>query len=466
MPITFKPDSRHPTYVKWLPTWQKMRDCYDGDDAIREKKTDYLPMPSGMMAAPDPDRFYLAYQTRAQIPELMEPAVRGMTGVIHRKPSQYKLPSGIKGLEEKATKDRQTLAGFHARITREVFKVGRVGILADAPKDGGEVYLTNYTAESIIDWDEDEDGNLNYLVLDESAQRRNPEKGEWEDVGRWRVLELIEGIYTQTIYEQAQGASEPITVDAPITPADSKGAALSEIPFVCVGANEIGIDPDEAPLEGVAKAQLSIFRLDADRRHSLYLTSQPTPVCIGVDDEDKVPKYFGSSVVWNLPQGGDAKMLEFSGNGVAAIKQAIDDDFERAVAAGARLIVTDRQGGVESGEALERVLRYAEMMTGGDGKQAVVTPNTDFVEAKLTPDDVTKLVKGWLDGGYSKLTLFENLQTGGIIPEERTFADEEELISQEAPDLSVPPPGGEEDDDEIDDATGGGEEDETGDQAA
>jgi hypothetical protein len=155
-------------------------------------------------------------------------------------------------------------------------------------------------------------------------------------------------------------------------------------------------------------------------------------------------------------------MLEFSGAGVGAMKIAMDDDYARAVQAGARLLSTSDEGSPESGEALrlrqgaqtatittvakntaaglERALRYAAMMLGQDPDAVSVEANTDFVELRLASEDITSLVDSWLKGAISKETMFTNLQRGDIISESLTFEDEEERIEANKPDVAEPAP--------------------------
>jgi hypothetical protein len=484
----FNPDVRHPLYDAWFPTWTKCGDAYDGEEAVKMKAEVYLPRPSGFSKAKDPAALYNGYMLRAQVPEIYSPAVRGLAGIIHAKPATVELPTSMEVLLEVCTKDRQPLDVFHQRASIEVLKKGRFGVLVDAPVDGGDPYLAGYIADQIIDWDTNPDtGAVTYVVLDESLWRRNSE-GEWVAVERWRVGRIIDeqyleslppeallppgvsiGVYIVEVWERGGVDNSGVlrTGDATlvdvVVPSDARQQALVEIPFVFIDTMELTPSPDDAPLYGVATAELAIYRMDADYRHALYLTSQPTPVAIGVDPEN-APDTIGSAAIWIIAQGGDAKMLEFSGQGVGAMKIAMDDDYARAVQAGARLLSTSDEGGPESGEALrlrqgaqtatittvakntaaglERALRYAAMMLGQDPESVSVEANTDFVELRLSSLDIAALVDSWLKGAISKETMFTNLQRGDIVPENVTFEDEEERIEAGKPDVAepVPPP--------------------------
>jgi hypothetical protein len=61
-----------------------------------------------------------------------------------------------------------------------------------------------------------------------------------------------------------------------IVPQADRGANLTEIPFTIVGSTDITPDIDEIPLLPVARAALAAYRLDADYRHQLFYSGQPT----------------------------------------------------------------------------------------------------------------------------------------------------------------------------------------------
>lgn len=460
---------RHPDYDAWQPSWRLMRDAYDGEEAIkgqalvrreagekasRSSGEEYLPRPSGMQFAPDPKAAYLAYKMRAVYPELVSPTVRGMAGVIHGKPTKFDLPSSLEAMRERATLDGMALDSLHRRTTREVLTVGRYGLLTDLPSSGGEPYLAGYTAESIVNWDLDDDLNLAFLVLDESAYERSPGNGEWVWRRRWRTLEMVEGAYTVRVDRQTESGVER---GKPMVPTMRGGGRLNFIPFTFVDTNDLTPEPDEIPLLPLARLAAAIYRGDADYRHALLLTSQPTPWVSGADP-DNPPQTIGSNAVWMLPQGAQAGYLEFTGAALSAQRSAINDDLERAVQLGARLLA-DMTGQQESGEArrlryanetatltsiaqnvgagLERALRYAARWIGAAEDQVVVTPDTDFMDQVLSPQDIDALVRSWQSGSLSRQTLFDNLQRGGIIAEDRTYEEEVAAIDSEGAGLGM-----------------------------
>lgn len=451
MPVsTLNPDLEYA-----LPDYRLMRDCLNGERVIKARADAYLPRTSGQLAAGlIGDQAYAAYQRRAQFPELVSNTLRGLMGLLWRKPANLVLPSRLAYLEDNATPDALSFTTLARRAAREQLSVGRFAVLVDLPRAGGQPYLVGFDGEALINW-RVEDNRLTLAVL-----RTVEAAGDAEDsfvlktTTHYRVLRLDQaGYYVQDHYREADGGA-PELIEGDIRPT-VRGEPLSEIPLVILGSTDITPDPDPIPLLPLARASLALYQLYADYRQSLYMTSQPTPYVTGVAGTDpERPQAIGSTVIWYLqdPQAR-AGFLEFTGAGISAQRQAIEDEYQRALALGTALIDTRRAA--ESGEALRlraaartatlmdvaralsagltRALRFAAAWADADPAEVSFEANTDFVEAGLSAQDLQALVQSWMQGAISHQTLFENLQAGEVISPSRTFEDERELIEQGAP---------------------------------
>jgi hypothetical protein len=444
----------HPDYEDVAPDWELMRDAVNGETAVKDKAEEYLPMPSGFTAQDDGGAaMYAGYLLRAKFPEILGPTLRGMVGILHRVEAEIELPAKLEPLREKATKDGMPLAALHERITYELFATGRHSLLVDAPEEGAEVpYLASYTAESLINWSYDQD----FYVLDESHLNRDG--FEWKEAHQYRVLELKNLVYQQTLY--AENESGTLTEEAPIVPAALGGKTFEEIPLVVIGSTDIGPDVCEIPLIGVARCQFNMYRIDADYKWGLFMTGQET-LFVYSDTETNV-NTVGAGVVIKIPKESKAEYVGPSGVGIEKQKEAILDEREQAVMAGARLFDTEKKQ-AESGEALkmrwsaqtaslttialnaakglERALRYAAIFVGANPDEVIVKPNLRFIDTALDPAKAKYLMDLWMGGAISKRTLFDNLQRGDITSYDVTFEEEEELIDQDMPDLDQPLPG-------------------------
>jgi hypothetical protein len=433
----------HPAYADRIEEWQVCRDAARGETAVKGNGGTYLPMPSGFKTQKDGGAaIYAAYQTRAQFPEIMNPTISGMVGVIHRNEFGIEMPEAMEPIWERATKDGLPLESFHRRITAELLTTGRYAILADAPAEGGDIpYLSGYTAETLINWSDDRD----FYVLDESGPVRNGFR--WEDKVRHLVLELVDGKYKATRYEDG------VAVDAGIEPQARGGKALDEIPLVVIGARDLSMEPDDPPLIGVARSSIALYQLSADYRWQLFMTGQETLFVINAD----APEIVGAGVNVSLKgdsetKAPDAKYVGPAGTGINAHRVAMQDERQAAVSAGAKLFEGEGSS-QESGEArrlrfaaqtatlqtianasaagLEKALRYVAVMMNLDPEQVIVTPPRKLVDSALTPQEAEYLVKIWQAGAMSFETLYENLQRGEIASPERTAEDELKLIDEE-----------------------------------
>ena len=445
-------NSKHPDWSHWSQQWEMMRHCEQGEHVVKEKQTTYLPMPSGFTQQQDSGAaMYGAYMTRARFPDVLQPTLGGMVGVIHRVEAQVTGLEKGKPLEfmlEKCTKDGMPLEHFHRMITTEILLQGRYGILTDAPSDPAPIgndnpcFFVGYGTEYIINWSKDR----NLFVLDETRLEQGGEdEFNWEKKEKYRVLRYRDGKYSVQPYEQTAAGEV-------VDPTARGGKAFDHIPFVVAGPRFLTLDVEQPPLIGVAQAALAMYRLDADYRHQLYNSGQETFVIIG--DTETLPRVLGSGVTLGLPKECDAKYVGPNGAGIAAHRIAIMDERQSAVAAGVRLF--DTQAKAESGEALrlrgaaqtaslmtvatasaaalEAALRNAAIFVGQDPLDIVVKPNLDFVDTVMTGDEATKLVTVWQSGAISKQTLYEALQRGEIASGERSFDEEQALIEAEAVD--------------------------------
>jgi hypothetical protein len=444
-------------YNERAPQWRLMRDAVDGEDAIKAAGADYLPMPSGFAKQPDKGlAMYSAYQRRAQFPEIVAPAIKAMVGVIHSTEVQIDLPDQLLYLWESATRDGKTLESFHRQVTSELLTTGRYGILAGAPADGGDPYLTGYTAESIINWSDTGD----FYVLNETGLIRDG--FVWQENPKYRVLELKDNYYTATVYE-----GDALAADREVQPKARGGRRMEQVPFVVLGPIDVSVEPMTPPAIGVARHAVAMYQLSADYRWQLFMTGQETLFVFNAD----APETVGAGVVVGIKSenenaNADARYVGPAGTGITAHRIAIQDEINAAAQAGAKLFATGTSA-AESGDALrirfaaetaslttiamascrglEAALRHVGRMAGlSDAivSTIVVHPPESFAGGDLTPQEVQALI-GLTDKGMLSLeTAYEKLQAGNWASPERTWEDEAKLIdAQEGGDVdgAIPP---------------------------
>lgn len=324
--------TKHPDLTpERLADWCLMRHTMQGQRAVKREGVRYLPMPSGFkgMADGGQEAYEKAYKLRAIVPELLAPSVAAMIGIIHAKETQIAIPDGLSSIWENADGDGMNLEAFHRRITRYLLWLGRYGVLTTAPAEGGEPFLAGYAGDSIINWDRD------FFVMDESGKRRDG--FEWKDNPKFRVLELVNGLYVSTVYE---GESlDTITKSEPVALGDGR---LNFVPFYVGNARDVVSAVETPPLIGIANAIINSYQLSADWRWQLFMSGQETLVAIN----GEAPKTVGAGVVHQMMGNDtmtpDLKYVSPTCSGIEAHEQAIEKQKEAAVMAGARMFEQEK----------------------------------------------------------------------------------------------------------------------------
>lgn len=436
-------DTLHPEYnTDIIEEWRTMRDTYRGETAIKRRGEIYLPMPSGYKGHPGGElvgqAMYDAYKRRARFPEIVSSAIRGMVGIAHGQEWQIDMPNALMPLWENSDRKGLPLEALSKRITTELLITGRYALLADAPPDGGDIYLAGYTAEELVNWSENDD----FYALREVVDVRNG--FGWTQAVKTRVLELVDGRYTQRVYMDG-------TLEEEYEPRARGGAALQMIPLAVGGAMDLDLTPDTPPLIGVARAAIAHYQLNADYRLQLYMSGQET---LFIYNANESPSAVGAGVVVSLTASQDGKdpKAEYvgpTGTGMDAHVTAMDREQQAAVRSGAQLFDNSPRG-QESGEArrlrfsaetatlssivgasamiLERSLKQAAIMAGANPDEVVVAPPANLLEGALDAQTLQALFQVYDGGGMSWETYYENLQRGRIASPERDAAQEEALL--------------------------------------
>ena len=457
--------SVHSDYTRRTIQWARIRDALEGQDEIKENGEAYLKRPDGMSASA-----YDAYRERAQFYPVIERTLRGMSGMVFRKPVKAELPGRLEPLIEAATTEGHSLRVMSENVINEVLSVGRHGILVDYPTTNTTAasipYLATYSAENITDWRIQLVNGLRMLTRVVLKDDFDSDEGEVNDTSEMR-LELIlnqDGNYesrkwiaSSAVKTGDSGDTSWILLGEPTVPMVN-GKPLKKIPFVFINPYDLRPEVEKPPMLDLVDVNVGHYRNSADYEHSLFLTSQPTPWVAGNMNEKNTPKAIGSGAFWILPEGAQAGMLEFSGVGIEAMRNAMKDKEDRMASLGARMI-TDGKNRNESSDTakmrgngemslltnvvnmveagIERALRIAAEWVTGRPDDVVFKINRDWVETMMDPQTLTALVKAWQAGGMSHLTLYENLQSGEIAPVDRTYEEEKDLIEEEGGDLGV-----------------------------
>lgn len=434
------------SYTAAKPLVKRVEDTHTGGDAVKAGGDVYLPRLGGQT-----DEEYDRYKARG----LFMPAVRrtekGLTGAVMRKDPTAVVPeSGEFILAD--TGSGQPLDMLARKCVEQLQTKGRVGALVDHNGDRPTIAL--YSREAIINW------SSRFIILVESVEAFDP-KDPYTVVAEVQLRELTfneAGAYVQYVWKK--DAAGEFTRGSEITP-NKQGDPLSEIPFYVMNPVDNTFDDHNPLLLDLADVNLDHYRLATDQRHGLHFTALPTMFIfgsLGVDAEgNEQPIAVGPGTANQiLNTEGRAELLEYTGEGLRSIKDAMDDDVATMAAIGARLLQPPRKGVQaaetarieQSGEsatlttvadsvenALGSALSMAVWWIGGDPDEVEYTLNKDFIDANMPPQQLTALTQAWQAGGLSLDSYLYNLQRGELLPDGRTIEDEKDLIDDAGPDL-------------------------------
>lgn len=429
-------DSTHPLYDDSKDKWTRVRDSYLGSDAIKSKGEIYLPKLSSQEKAE-----YDAYVMRSMYVNAIKNTVQGLVGAVMRINPVINAPDRIMELAQDITGTGVSLNDFISNMLSEQLLMGRQGVMIDRTTE--RAYLSGYTTEQMTNWMED------VIVLKETylQQDLNDNYSQSYEVQYRELLIDEDGKFLVRLWRDNEGWS----ISQEIYPT-RVGQALDMIPFVAISGNELNMNPTQPPLMSLVDTNLSMYRTSADLEHGRHFTALPTPYVTGIDGDSELR--IGSGSAWILPDSSSrAGYLEFTGQGLQALEKAVEEKRSIMAGLGASLLQTQKNG-VESAESLrlrqnseasvlvgavlsvqEGIAKALSIMAEWEGVSGdiEVELNTDFVDTKILPEELTALMGAWQSGAISHETFLHNMKKGEILPVEVTVEDEKDRIDLQNP---------------------------------
>ena len=441
-------DSIHPQYARWLSLWKRCRDVRSGSEAVKATGEQALPKPGGMNRT----RRTSAYKMRAQVYGAFSRTVDGLLGCLFRSPPSVTAPDELSDELEDVTLLGQNLTAFATFLLGELLTTGRAALILDVlvpASNNPRPYWSVLTAEQVIAWERSQ-GQLRRIVWKESIVEPDAE-GEYQETERLKIAALIEGVYVLKTYRQQEVAGEfgATSKDWVLTEETTplyNGEPLDHIEMLIVDlVPSAGANPSEPPLLALADAVIGHYQLSADLRHALHWTALPTPWIAGRGGAgDGQPLRIGSMTAWDLPMNAEVGMLEFRGHGLEAIAAEMTRAELHMAALGARLLAEPTRG-AETAEttriksasetsilmglvatasaALTQMLRWHAVWLGENPDDVAAALNREFFDTKLSPLELTALVKAWQSDAMTAHDLIWNLRHGDRLDPGRTDED-------------------------------------------
>jgi hypothetical protein len=454
----------HADYDRLSPLWKRCRDTVKGQAALHAAGEDYLPK----LKNEGPDE-YKARKMRSDLFNASWRTIAGLTGMAFGKEPSRELPGLLEGYSKDITMSGVNLDAFAEQIVEEVLEVGRCGLLVDHPtmpenvtaitrdnaeRMGQRPFVSFYRAESIRNWRFARVANswvLAQVVLGESAEVAKDEF-ETAQEDHYRVLDLDEGgFYRQRVFKVEKG--EDILIEGPIYPAMS-GAPMTFIPFAIIGRSGKGDAIDEPPLIDLVDANLAHYQINSDYRHGLHFTAMPTLFLAGIQEEDGKPFYIGgSAAITSAHPDAKGMFIEYTGQGLGAISQALKELEQRMAILGARMIADEtrqvetlgatqikRSGEnsilarivIAASESVEWALGIMAQWAGVSGEPKYQI-NREFTPAGMDAQTLTAYMSAVQQGLMSEAEFYTLLQRGDVIDGQKPFEEHQEEIGQQGP---------------------------------
>lgn len=442
--ISGYPSWAHPSVHYFEEDWEKLRDTFQGERTVKEKATQYLPQLSGMTT----DEYHL-YLENATFYNMTNRTVGALVGTLFRRnPVVGNLPKKLNSKVRRITRDGQSLRSFTRQTAKEVVHMGRYGVLVDMAEGGGDPYLAGYVTESILDWSFKMIGDrevLTEVLLMETylPEHRIPNvRRAWKI--RIRALRLRNGIYEQHIYDAGTNQVYPeITRDADrIFVPTNRGRPLDFIPFMFFGSDNNAADTQRSSMLDIAQMNLSHYRSYAHLEHGRFYTGLPVYYVSKGTGEGKGEYTIGPSVVWEIGPGENAGIIEFNGNGLKFLENAISTKEAHISTLGGRLIgvaqvaVSESDGQSAMKERNEQALLLNVSMSLDEGFSTVlqwwamwqdvnkteaekisIEFNKDFMLSQAAAREFRAVQQMYMDGLLPIEVVFDYLKRAEVIPD-------------------------------------------------
>jgi len=299
-------------YMDSMPRWQIVDDTESGQDAIKRRDAGqaYLPFYGTRPTDSNGDIKSESYRRQANLTQqeqdrysnLLKRAifynyisrtVSGLTGLATSEPVVVEADANLEYIEGNLNGAGLGLEQHMKRTTKLVIKHGRAGLLVDFPASNGQVsqadvnsgkaraYTASYNAGQIINWREEQIGSetkLVLVVLQEVKTVVSEDGFETEEEDQYRVLQLIDGAYVQSVMNDKGEITEQFE------PRESGGGRFDHIPFYFVGSTNNDSEIDETIIYDMAVINIGHYVNSADYENSCWLCGQPIPWMSGLEE--------------------------------------------------------------------------------------------------------------------------------------------------------------------------------------
>lgn len=423
------------------PHWVLIEDLLQGTYGMRAKHRRYLPQEPR-----EQDQAYDNRLARSVCPPYYQRLERLLAGMLVRKPVRLEETNDTIR-EQLFDVDLQgnDLNAWTYEAARSLVRYGHVGVLVDAPQDGGRPYWVHYSPRQILGWrTETKEGRQELVQLRLGETVTEPEGEYGEKIVR-QVRLLRPGSYE--LWRDNNGTFEKY----------SEGeTTLDKIPFSVAYAGRCGYMESRPPLEDIAELNLKAYQVLSDLDNQLHISAVPMLAFFGFPaSAEEVSAGPGEALA--LPSDARGEYIEPGGSSFDYQFQRLEL-LEKQINELGLSAVLGQKMGVETAEAkridrsqgdstmhlvaqnvqdlIDNCLRFHGEYLGmpeGAGSSVV---NRDFIGDEIEPDRIGALLQLYTAGVISLETALQQFTTGGLFGDD--FEVEEELEKLQTAALGLP----------------------------
>lgn len=327
----------HPVFRYYFADWKIIRDASEGEKDVKDGREFYLPMLEGM--EPQEYEVYLSMATFYNFTGRTAGALQGT--LLKKDPTIDGIPADLVDGLEHITEDGDDVNCMIQKMSSEYLKLGRHGLLVDLPATPSTAptpFVVHYVAENIVDWTYGFTASSQgrkvptRIVLREYVEKRLIPQEPIRYFARYRVLELVNNIYTVSLYENEIGDANLNEVPTVAVPT-RRGQTLDFIPFVMVGEWK-GQKP---PLNDIARLNISHYKSYGLLEHGRFYTGLPI-YWAEIQGTGRSEYVIAPNRVWEMEKGTRPGVIEFNGAGLRFLENALVTKEAQAASLGGRMI--------------------------------------------------------------------------------------------------------------------------------
>ena len=414
------------------PHWVLIEDLIAGTYGMRRKHRRYLPQEPREL-----DDAYDNRLARSVCPPFYQRLERMLAGMLTRKPVRLNdVTDTIREQLFDVDLQGNDLNTWTYETARKMIRYGHVGILVDAPANGGRPYWVSYTPRDILGFrTETVDGatKLSQLRLRETIIKPS-EDSEYGEEQIEQIRLLTPGQYQ--IHQRDKKGDFRIV--------DEGTTSLQEIPFAVAYSNRFNTMESRPPLEDIAELNLKAYQVQSDLDNQLHISAVPMLAFYGFPSSaEEVSAGPGEALAF--PAEGRAEYIEPDGKSYDAQFKRLDqiasqiNELGLSAVLGQKLSAEtaeakriDRSQGDSTmmviaqnmQDAIDNCLQYHAQFL-GESQSGSCMINRDFLGTRLEPQEIQALLQLYTAGTITQETLLTQLAEGEILGDD--FDIEEEL---------------------------------------